>query len=253
MGFLSLSAAANLVNAIMIYSQLGPSGTFTPISLGWITGPIPVYAYLLVSTLATFVFSGITCHAAVTQLSVTDQVKAIDEKANRLRAGQESQTKVLESVNARMFLVEERIEHTRTGLSKEIADQGETAKRIMKANHEEQHKMLEETQGQLVLLRETLRTFSKNLNDQAETIKKINLNLTDNVDPQLAEFKETLRQLNLNSASATITMAKQADEIAEIKKKLEILEAALIKPKPQNRKRKREKVTGYIQILSKPQ
>lgn len=251
-GFFSFLAFANLVNSTIMCYELGALGMFTPFLVGWLTGPIPVYAYFLFSALAAFVFLGATCHMAVSELSVADQVKVIDEKANRLRAGQESQTKVLESVNARMFLADEKVEHTRAELSEIIADQGEAVKRSMKVDHQDQQKTMEGMQEQLSLLKESLKSLGEGLNDQAEVIKGINENLTVKVDQQLADFKETLRQLELNNASTTIAMSKQADEITEIKQKLERLEETLVKQKPRKTKKKKEKVAGYIQILSKP-
>ena len=241
-----------MVNATIMCFELGPTSTFTPYLLGGSTGAIPVYSYLLISALATFGFMGATSHKLVSELSVRDQIITVNEKASRLYSNVESQKKILESVQARLFLVDENLERTRVELSKGIIDQGEMTAQSMRAEHQTQHKMLDTLRERLLLLEESLESFRKRLEDQAEAIEKINVNLINKVGPQLVGIKESLKQLELNDMSTSASISKQMDEIVNLRSNLEKLEESLVKPKPRVRKPKKEKVAGYIEILSKP-
>ena len=75
-----------MVNAVIMWFNLGPESTFTPYLLGNLTGAIPIYFYIFVSALVTAIFLGATSHKIVTELSYADQVNAINKEMNRLEA-----------------------------------------------------------------------------------------------------------------------------------------------------------------------
>jgi hypothetical protein len=213
-----------------MWFNLGPEGTFTPYLLGF-AGAIPVYVYLLISVLVTLALFGVTAHKVVSELSVGDQIREINEKTNLLQAGHESQQKVLESLQARVFLVDESLERTRKEFSKQIVEQGDAIQHSSEIEHQTQKKMLNGVEGRVFLLDESLKGVKKGLSEQAEVIKGVNANLVERVSPQLAGVKEDLAQFEQRDKKTEAANRKQMDEIKEIKLKLERLEGAFVTPK----------------------
>jgi hypothetical protein len=162
LGFFSILAAANVVNATIIWFNLAPWDNVTLYLLG-LDFVIPVYVYMLISIFATLAFLGGTSHMLFSELSVADQMKTVNDKANRLQAGQESQQKVLESVQARVFLVDESLERTRKELSKGLVDQSEAMKFKLDTNLEAQQKAMDAFQGRIFLLDESMKVLEKDL------------------------------------------------------------------------------------------
>jgi hypothetical protein len=231
LGFFSFLAGANVINAVIMWFNLGPEGTFTPYLLGGVTGAIPVYAYFLISVLVTLAFFGVTAHAVVSELSVGDQIRTINEKASNLQAGQESQRNVLEGVQARVFLVDESLERARNEFSRQIVEQGNAIKQSSEIGHQTQQKTLNGVEGRVFLLDESLKGVKKGLSEQAEVIKGVNTDLVEKVCPQLAGVKEDLAQFEQRDKKNEAAHSKQRDEIKEIRLKLEMLEGALVTPK----------------------
>jgi hypothetical protein len=249
LGFFSFLAGANVVNATIMWfnPNLGPTGTFTPYLLGGLTGAIPVYVYLLISVLVTLAFLGATSHQVVSELSSTEEVNALNEKANRLESGQQTQQKLLEGVQARVFLVDEGLERTRKELAKGLSEQGETTRKelakglseqgeatrqSLESGQQAQQKMLESVQGRVFLLEESLKGVRKGLSEQAEVIKGVNMNLLDKLGPQLADIENAVAKLNQRDKKTVVAITKQRAEIAEINLKMERLESEFAKRKP---------------------
>lgn len=230
-GFFSFLAGSNVINSVIMWFSLGPGDTFTPYLLGGFIGAIPVYVYFLFSVLVTLALFGVTAHMVVSELSVGDQIRGIDEKANLLQAGQESQGKGLENVSARVFLVDESLERNRKEFSKQIVEQGDAIKKSSEIGHQTQQKILNGVEGRLFLLEESPRGVKRELTEQAEVVKGINTNLVERVSPQLASVKEDLAQFEQRDKKTESAHSKQRDEIKEIKLKLERLEGALVTPK----------------------
>ena len=242
LGFFSFLSGANVVNAVIMWFNLGPQGTFTPYLLGGLTGAVPVYVYLLISTIAMLAFLGATSHQVVSELSSTDEINAINEKANRLEVGQQSQQKSLESIQARVFLVDENLEHTRKEFSTALGAQGEGIKQSIEEGQKTQQKLLDGVQGRVFLLDESLSGVKKGLIEQSKMTKGTNDNLLG-IGPQLADIKQAVdkQQEGMETAFASMdqrekktetTIAKQRSEIAELKLKLEKLERDLFRPSP---------------------
>ena len=241
--FLGFLAASNVINATIMWFSLGPTATFVPYILGGLIGSVPVYAYLLVSVLIALALFGVTSHTIVNEFSNKDKMDAISEKLRMLEKGQQAEQNLIESTQARVFLVDENIERTKNELSKGIHQQGESTKQSIETGHEDQQKTLGGIQARIFLVEESMKNVRKGLDAQGDVITSINANLASNVNPQLAEVKEivvkqrseienSLIKLETSSKKATATIEKQKDEIAELKLKLEKLEEELTKPKP---------------------
>jgi hypothetical protein len=239
----SVLSGANVVYAVIIWFNLGLEGTFTPYLLGDFTGAIPVYAYLFVSALITAVFVGATSHRIVSELSYADQIHEINEEVNRLEGGLQSQQEVLESVQARMFLVDESLEHTRREFSRGLVEQGNALRQSFDRGRKTQRKMIDCVHEQVFLLDQRLNAVRKGFKKQRAATKEIIGNLLVSLGPQLADIRETverqhlemedaLAQINHKEKSTESTVSEQRDELAEIRLKLERLEGSLAKPEP---------------------
>jgi len=195
LGFFSILAAANLVNATIMWFADGPWAEATLYLLG-LDFVIPVYVYMLISIFATLAFLGGTSHMLVTELSVADQIKTVNEKVNRLQAGQESQLKVLESVQARIFLVDESLERTRKEFSKALVDQSDAMKVNLDANLEAQQKALDAVQGRVFLLDESIKSLEKELSAIAKQKSDI------------SDIKDRIEQLEILAAPKPLLTSK---------------------------------------------
>jgi len=233
LGFLSFLAGLNAINAMFMSVNLGIEGTFQPYLIDSLTGGIPVYVYLFVSVLATFLFLGATSIKTVTELSNKALLNAINSKVNTIENGQKLQQKVLESLQARVFLVDESVNGMRKEVAKAFGKQEEEIKQVQ-ANSVMLNSKLAEVKGEM----------AKQIKGQSEEIKKVNANLANLFNKNLADFKDELagqlvkmannmekhERRNRKSEKAIL---KQEEEIAEIKLNIERLEEEFGKPKPQ--------------------
>jgi hypothetical protein len=238
----------------------GPESTFRPFLIDSLTGAIPVYVYTLISVLVMLAFLGGTSHVAVSELSVKNQVEAIQEKTNTLETNQETQQRTLSIIQNDLYEVNKSIESTASNLSeeldsqkkeimknaeenekaiaqtnknlsKQISNQGEAIMQSFEEGNQNQQKLIEGIQGRLFLFDDTLNDFKKQLGNQTELMKANDAQLAENVDSQLNNFKETLAKLESKNSKTATTIMKQRDEIDEIRNKLEQLEVALVAPK----------------------
>jgi chromosome segregation ATPase len=242
LGFFSFLAASNVINAVIMWFSLGAEGTFTPSLLGGLTGPIPVYVYLLISVIATLAFLGATSHMLVREFSTTDQISALAENVNRLETSQQAQQRTLDNLQDKMLAIEGSLERTRNELSKSLSEQGDAVKQSLETSHEAHQKLLETLQNQAVSLDESLTAVKKGLGGHTKEIKEVSANLAQ-FGPQVADVKETvtkqlgemgtaLAQHEQRQKRTAATITKQRTEIAEIKLKLEKIEEELAKPQP---------------------
>lgn len=226
-----------------MWFNLGPEGTFTPYLLGNFTGAIPVYVYLFVSVLVTATFLGATSHKMFTELSYADQIYAVNEEVNRLKVGLQSQQEVLEGIQARIFLVDESLEHTRKEFSRGLIEQRNALKHSFESGCKTQQKRLDGVQEQVFLLSKSLNGVKNGFKEQREATKEIIGNFFESLSPQLADIKETvekqrgeidntLAQIEQKEKKTMATITEQRNELAEIRLKLEKLEGSLAKPEP---------------------
>ncbi len=230
LGFFSFLAAANVINATILWFNPGPTATFTPYLVGDLTGAIPIYVYMIISIIATLAFLGATSHKVVSDLSVADEILALNAKTDQLQDSQETQRNTLEDVQNKVSMVDENIDRTSSKLSKELNNQGDAIKQSVEASDQSQQKMLDGVQGRVLLVDKHVDALKKTLGEQATLIQSIGANLTDNVRPQLTEFKNSLAKVESREEKTATSITKQNKEIEEIKLKLEKLASSLIYP-----------------------
>lgn len=243
LAFFSVLLGANVVNAVIMWFNSGPERTFTPYLLGNLTGAIPIYLYIFISALATAVFLGAIFHKIIAELSYADQVNEISKEVNGLEAGLQSLQEVLESVQTKMFFVDESLEHNRQEFSSLLIVQKNSLKKTFKRDRKAQRKMLDGVQEQVFLLDKRLNRFRKGLEKDRETTKVVIGDFLLSLGPQMGAIKETLEkqraeieyaltQTEQKEKKTKAAIMEQKNELAEIKLKLEKLEGSLAKPEP---------------------
>ena len=211
--------------------------------IGNLTGAIPIYIYIFVSALLTAVFLGATSHKIVTEFSYADQVNAINEEVNRLEDGLHSQQEVLESVQTKMFFVDESLEHSRQDFSRGLIEQKNALKQTFERGHKSQRKMIDGVQEQVFLLDKRISSLKNGLEKQKEATKEVVGDFLVSLGPQLGYIKETvekqrgeienaLAQIEQKDKSTKAAITEQKNELSEIRLKLEKLEDSLARPEP---------------------
>ncbi len=234
LGFFSFLAGLCAIHAIVLWADLGLDGTFQPLLIGGVTAGIPVWAYLLISIIATLAFVGATTHKVISELSNKALLNEINARATALESGQKLQQQVLESLQARVFLVDESLNSMRKEVAKAFGKQEEGLKQV----HAD---LVKKFDGELADVRGAM---ARQFTAQSEEMKKINTNLVNLFSKNLADVKEELAGHLIKMGNAMTTqeqrsrrsekaILKQEGEIAEIRSKLERLEYEFVKPKPQ--------------------
>ncbi len=231
MAFLSVLSA---ISAVFMAVSIGIEGTFSPPLISGLISDLPVYVYLIISVIASFIFIGAACVSLVTELSTKDLLKEINAKADTLESGQKLQQKVLESLQARVFLVDESVNKTRKDMAKAFANQEEEMKQA-------QEKLMDKFESELV---DVKRETAKQIKGQREDMKKLNTNMVnlftrnlagvkDELAKQLLLMAATLESQERRSRKSEKAIANQEAEIAEIKSKIVRLEEEFVLSKPQ--------------------
>jgi uncharacterized coiled-coil protein SlyX len=236
LGFLSFLSGLFAIHAVVLAADptIGIEGTYQPWLIGSLTGGIPVYVYLLVSVIATLLFLGGTVVTVVNELSNKDLLMQINEKATNLENGQKFQQSVLESLKARVFLVDESLDAAKKDIAKRFGEQDKEIKQV----HASLANKLDSKMADVT------KQVGDGFTEQAEMLKQFHTSLVNRFNTKLAEVNEDLtkRIAKLESdtqkyaqrvnKSAT-TIMKQESEIEEIQSKLTRLEDEFVKPKPQ--------------------
>ncbi len=236
LGFFSFLAGLFAIHAIVLAADpgIGIEGTYQPWFIGSLTGDIPVYAYLSTSIIVTLAFLGATAHKVVSELSNKTLLNQIDAKVTTIESGQKLQQQVLESLQARVFLVDESLNGMKKDVAKAFGKQEEEIKQV----HAD---LVKKFDGELADVKGVM---TRQFIGQSEEMKKVNANLANLFTKNLADVKEELagqlvkmgnamqrhEQRNRRSEKAIL---KQRDEIVEIRSKLERLENEFITPKPE--------------------
>jgi hypothetical protein len=243
LALLSVLSGANVVNAVIMWFNLGPESTFMPYLIGDITGAIPVYIYILFSLIVTAIFLGATSHKIINELSYADQINAINKQVNSLETGMQSQQEVLEAVQTKMFFVDESLEHNKQEFSRRLVEQGHKLTQTFEKGCKAQQKIMNGVQEQVFLFDERLYCFKKNLEKQRKETKDIIGDFLVSLRPQLDAIKKTvekqrgeleiaLGKIDQNGKTAEVAITEQKNELAEIRSKLEKLECRLAMPEP---------------------
>jgi hypothetical protein len=230
LGFFSLWAAANAVNATIMWFNSGPTATFTPYPLEGLIASIPVYIYMLMSIIATVIFIGATSYEIVSEFSVTDQIDTLILKTNRLQATQEAQQDILEDTRSKVVIVDESIGRTNNSLSKKLNNQEDMIKQSAETIQQNQQKSMDYTTRRISLVDKNLDEVKERLDGQAALIQGVETYLANNVRPQVSDIKNTLAKLESSDAKTVAATTKQRADIQEIKLRLEQLERAFVAP-----------------------
>jgi hypothetical protein len=239
----SVLSGANVVNAVIMWFNLGPEGTFTPYLIGNFIGAIPIYVYLFVSVVLTAIFLYGTSNRIVNELSYADQIKAIDEQVNRLESALQFQHEILEGVQTNMFMVDESLEHARKVFSKGLVEQGNALKQSFEGRLKTHQKMLDGVQGRVFLIDKKLNNVKKGLNEQRGATKELVGDFLESLGPQLGVIRESVKrqleeienifaQFEQKEEKSMATITEQKNELAEIRLKLEKLESSIFRPEP---------------------
>ena len=235
LGFFTFLAGLNAITAIILAINLGIEGTFQPYLIdSIIPGGIPVYVYLIGSIIGTLVFLGATTIKAVTELSNKALLNEINAKVTTIESGQKLQQKILESLQARVFLVDESVNGMRKEVAKEFAKQEEEMKQV-------QASLIEKFDSELAGVKSEM---AKQISGQREEIKKINANLAnlftknlvdvkDELTAQLVKMDNAMDKHEKRNVKTEKAILKQQDEIENIKLTIGRLEDEFVKPKPQ--------------------
>jgi hypothetical protein len=225
LGFFSFLAGLNAITAIILAIDVGIEGVFQPYLIGSFTGGIPVYVYLIVSILATLLFLGATSIRAITELSNKAMLEEIISRVNTIESSQKLQQKLLESLQARVFLVDESINSMRKEVAKAFTKQSEDLKLV-------QADLVKKFNSELVVVKGEM---TKQINSQRGEIKKIDSNLADVKDElagQLAGLASNMESHERRNRKSEKAIMKQEEEIGDIKMKMELLEAEFVPQKP---------------------
>jgi predicted flap endonuclease-1-like 5' DNA nuclease len=239
LGFFSFLSGLLAIHAIILAVNLGLDGIWQPWLIGSLTGGIPVYAYLLVSVVATLLFLGGTSSRVVSELSNKELLNEINEKANHLESGQRLQQKFLESLQARVFLVDENLGSARKEISEKFSNQEKELKQVHAHLVNRFDTKLADTKAGIG------KQLGVGFDEQGEMLKEFHASLVNRFDNkitdvqngvtrQLGEIKSTMARHEQKNRKSAKAILKQKDEIADIKLTLEQLEAEFARlPKPQ--------------------
>ena len=197
LGFFAFLAGLNAVNAIVLWTQLGPEIIIQPYLIGSLTGGLSVATYLWISILATFVFLGTTLSSIIGKLPDPTVLDNIIEKVN----GLENDQKALEKIKTRLMIIDAGLNDIRKGFLEGFSEQREEVKNI---------------RGEL------FNKFDKKLADFKEGMTK-----------QLGKMEKAMQKAERTNKKSTTTLSTQMKEIAKIKSRMESLEKELAQPKPQ--------------------
>ncbi len=238
LGFFSFLSGLSAVNAIVLSVNLGMDGIWQPYLIGSLTGGIPVYVYLLASILATLVFLGATSSKVVSELSNKALLNEINTKAKNLENGQQLQQSLLESLKARVFLVDESLNAARKEISEKFSNQDKEIKQVYASLVNRFDTKLADAKNGIG------KQLGDGLSEQAEMLKEFHASLVNRFDTKLADVKDgvtrrlaeienTMKKHEKRNRNSAAAIVKQSSEIASIKLKIDRLEDALATPKPQ--------------------
>jgi hypothetical protein len=176
-------------------------------------------------------------------LSYADQINAINKQVNSLEAGLQSQQEVLETVQAKIFFVDEGLEHNKREFSRRLIEQGQKLTRTFERGRKAQQKVMNDVQEQVFLFDKRLDGFKNALEKQREATKEVIGDFLVSLGPQLGaineiverqrgEVENALEQIEQKERTTKAAIMEQKNELAEIRSKLEKLEYRLAKPEP---------------------
>lgn len=238
LGFFSFLSGLNAIVAVVLAIDFGIEATFRPYLIDSLIGGIPVYVYLISSIVATLIFLGGTAAKVVDDLSDEYLLNQIFNKANDLENSLNVQQSLLESLKARVFLVDESLNAARKEVAKGFSEENKEIKQMHTSlGNRIDSKLADLEDGIAAQVGEGVNKQGDLLKQyQANLVKRFDTKLTDVNDAvakQLATMDESMRKYATRVRRSTKTLMKQTEEIENIKLKLTEVENELAKPKPE--------------------
>jgi chromosome segregation ATPase len=206
LAFFSFLFGANVINALIMWFNLGPEGLFTPYLLGGLTGQIPVYIYLLLSVLITLAFLAGFSHKLVSDLSAQDQIRAMAEDMTRLEGGHQAHQKTLQDLQDRVSMMDENLERT-VELSRGLSEQGENVLRTLQSDQQTNQNALQDLNTKIGAIDESLARAaetSRGQNEQGETMLRnletahqAHQKLLEDLQKQVGSLDESLKSVTM--------------------------------------------------------
>lgn len=238
LGFFSFLSGLNAITAVVLAIDFGIEATFQPYLIDSLIGGVPVYVYLIASIVATLIFLGGTAAKVVDDLSDEYLLNQIFNKANDLENSLNVQQSLLESLKARVFLVDESLNAARKEIAKGFSEEDKEIKQMHTSlGNRIDSKLADLEDGIAAQVGEGVNKQGDLLKQyEANLVKKFDTKLTDVNDAvakQLATMDESMRKYATRVRRSTKTLMKQTEEIENIKLKLTEIENELAKPKPE--------------------
>lgn len=238
LGFFSFLSGLNAITAVVLAIDFGIEATFRPYLIDSLIGGVPVYVYLIASIVATLIFLGGTAAKVVDDLSDEYLLNQIFNKANDLENSLNVQQSLLESLKARVFLVDESLNAARKEIAKGFSEEDKEIKQMHTSlGNRIDSKLADLEDGIAAQVGEGVNKQGDLLKQyEANLVKKFDTKLTDVNDAvakQLATMDESMRKYATRVRRSTKTLMKQTEEIENIKLKLTEIENELAKPKPE--------------------
>ena len=238
LGFFSFLSGLNAIAAVVLAIDFGIEATFRPYLIDSLIGGVPVYVYLIASIVATLIFLGGTAAKVVDDLSDEYLLNQIFNKANDLENSLNVQQSLLESLKARVFLVDESLNAARKEIAKGFSEEDKEIKQMHTSlGNRIDSKLADLEDGIAAQVGEGVNKQGDLLKQyEANLVKKFDTKLTDVNDAvakQLATMDESMRKYATRVRRSTKTLMKQTEEIENIKLKLTEIENELAKPKPE--------------------
>lgn len=200
LGFFTFVAGLNAVNAVVLWTQLGPETIIQPYLIGNYIGSLSVATYLWISILATFVFLGMTLSQLVSKLPDSTMFDDVIQKMMDLK----NDDKALEKIKTRLMIIDAGLSDIRRGFLEGLNEQGADIKKLRL---------------------ELFNKLDKKLTSLKEEVAK-------SIEKMEKSIEKTLKKAETTNRKSSNTRVKQLKEIANIRSKLEKLERELASPKP---------------------
>jgi predicted flap endonuclease-1-like 5' DNA nuclease len=238
LGFFTFLSALNAITAIVLSINIGIQTNFQPYLIGGLTGAIPVYVYLVASILATLFFLAATSHKIVKDLTDTELLNEINQRAGLLQDGQTLLESNQKEQKRTIFIIKQNLDQTKKQISNSFVEQEKVQNKI----REELVNTIKDESVNITIKNR------KNLKDkfikQEETLAELHSSLTTRLEGELANIKaqigtqlqklqNTLQESEKIVKKNTKTITNQKSDIAEIKEKIIKLEEEFVKPKAQ--------------------
>lgn len=211
-GFLTFLAAINVVNAVMLWRLEGPYSTINPYLIGNWIGNMQVSTYLWASITATFVFLGLTSVIAYRRLPPDPAI-----------------IRMLVKLGGHLAATKKTVETTQKDLYDGLENNKIARGRLFKKANENLENARQEMLEVLLKQEKTIQEVRKDALSAIETnLSSVREKLSGKLDKQ-ARAVQKVEQLSKRNAK---TVEKQTANLADIRSKLEKIEAELMPPQP---------------------